>query len=318
MSRKHRPWLDAEQEHAPIFKVAHKRQPKAARKQSYESNADVQRWLAEQSLHEQDLNKPAFTPTFLAGQRDADWILSSLTAFYEQDLVTDVVHVVKSGKEATVYCCTADPRTGLAYAAAKVYRPRMFRSLRNDQVYRQGRTQRDIDGRVVRAGSHQQRAFKSERGRATQVSSWIEYEYQTHCLLYESGADVPQPLAHIGNAVLMEYIGTLGEPAPLLYQVDLAQEEAAPLLERILSTIEHFFAHNRIHGDLSAYNILYWKGDVKIIDFAQAVDPSQSDGSFALLERDIERVGRYFARYGMTVDAHALARNLWQKYRGAF
>ncbi len=287
---------------------------KAQKKESYESNADVQRWLQSQTLTSDELSKAAFNPTFLAGKRDESWILSSLTDFYEQDLITDVVHVVKSGKEATVYCCIADSKTGLTHAAAKIYRPRMFRSLKNDAVYRLGRTQRDLDGNVTRR--NQRDAFKSERGRAAQVSSWIDFEFQTHTLLYHAGADVPQPLAHVGNAVLMEYIGEEGEPAPLLRDVKLTREEAPALFERVLHNIELCLAHNRIHGDLSEYNILYWQGNVLLIDFAQAVDPRQNTDVFPLLARDIARVCRYFARSGVNAEAEELARDMWKKYQG--
>src|SRR5256885_10953069 len=117
-------------------------------KQSYENNPDVQRWLQEQALD--DLGaRPAFDPTLLSGRRDRDWVLSSLRHFYDQDLIDDVLYVAKSGKEATVYCCTAGPETDLEYLAAKIYRPRMFRSLSNDALYRHGREQRDQDGRVL-------------------------------------------------------------------------------------------------------------------------------------------------------------------------
>jgi len=290
---------------------------KPYKKESYESNADVQRWLQSQSLKENDLSKSAFNPTFLASQRDSSWILSSLGNFYEQDLITDVLHVVKSGKEATVYCCTANASTGLDYAAAKVYRPRMFRNLRNDAVYREGRTQRDIDGRVIRGNAHhQQAAFRSQRGRAVQVSSWIEYEFQTHVLLYKAGADVPKPLAQIGNSLLMEYIGDVGEPAPRLCEVTLAQHEVRPLFERILHNIELSLSHHRIHGDLSEYNILYWNGQVELIDFAQAVDARQDASVFALLLRDIERICRHFATYGLAVNAHEIANEMWRRYQG--
>src|SRR5437868_3853151 len=119
-------------------------------KQSYESNVDVQRWLREQTLDESA--KPEFDPTLLTGRRDREWVLSSLNHFYEEDLISDVLHVAKSGKEATVYCCAATPATGLEYLAAKVYRPRMFRSLSNDAVYRKGRAQYDQDGHVQRGG----------------------------------------------------------------------------------------------------------------------------------------------------------------------
>jgi RIO kinase 1 len=126
---------------------------------------------------------------------------------------------------------------------------------------------------------------------------------------------VPKPFAQIGNAGLMEYIGEAGAAAPLLREVTLASEEAQPLFERILRNIECWLTQNRIHGDLSEYNILYWQGAITIIDFAQAVDPHFNDSLFPLLARDIERVYRYFARYGVRANPHALARDLWARYQ---
>ncbi|HEX6543558.1 MAG TPA: RIO1 family regulatory kinase/ATPase, partial [Ktedonobacterales bacterium] len=240
-------------------------------KTSYESNADVQRWLREQ-VAERVGTKPPFNPTFLAHQRDRPWVLSSLETFYEDDLITDVLAVVSSGKEATVYCCAAHPATGREYVAAKVYRPRMFRSLRNDAVYRVSRPQVDAQGREGRGAKRWNATAKeSERGRAARISAWIRYEYETQVMLYNAGSDVPRPLAQSGNAVLMEYIGGgPGTPAPLLREVSLEREEARPLFERVLRNIELWLAYNRVHGDLSPYNMLYWDGAITMIDFAQA------------------------------------------------
>jgi RIO kinase 1 len=281
-------------------------------KQSYENNPDVQRWLQEQALDDTG-TKPAFDPTLLAGRRDRDWVLSSLAHFYDQDLITDVLYVAKSGKEATVYCCAADPSTGLEFLAAKVYRPRMFRSLSNDALYRHGREQRDKDGRVLR--KRQRGNLKqTERRRAAQVSSWIAYEFETQRLLHVAGADVPQPLAQSGNAVLMEFVGDGDEPAPRLSEVDLAPEQAQPLFNRLVRNVELALACDRIHGDLSAFNVLYWQGAATIIDFAQAVDPRHNDDLYALLHRDIDRLYRYFARYGAVADPDALAADMWTRY----
>lgn len=282
-------------------------------KESYEGHAEVQRWLKEQALGDDGV-KPEFNPTFLASRRDGPWILSSLAHFYEEDLITDVLHAVKSGKEASVYCCAAHPATGAAYLAAKVYRPRMFRSLKNDAIYRQSRVQHDRDGRIVR---NVRRFDAGHKGRSLQVKSWIDYEFQTQCLLYESGANVPRPLSHIGNAVLMEYIGGVDDPAPLLREVRLTRSEARPLFDCILRNIALFLERGRIHGDLSEYNILYWQGQVSIIDFAQAVDPRQNPAVFPLLLRDIERVCGYFARYGVVADPRTLARDMWNQEVGA-
>jgi RIO kinase 1 len=292
-------------------------QAKPTRKSSYESSVDVQRWLHEQAFEEQP-SSPAFNPTLLASRRDAPWILSSLTPFYIQHLITDVLHEAHSGKEATVYCCQAHPLTGVEYLAAKIYRPRMFRSLRNDAIYRFSRVQRDEQGQAEHGNSRRGSAAtrKTERGRAAQAASWIEYEYQTQRLLYAHGANVPRPFAQIGNAVLMEYIGAVGDPAPRLSDVMLAQEEAQHLFECILHNVELALSHGRIHGDLSAYNVLYWQGAVTLIDFAQAVDPYHNSDVFSLFARDIERTCQYFARYKVNRDAHELARRIWTYHMG--
>ena len=290
---------------------------KLPRKASYEANEDVQRWLKEQTLDEGGATKPAWNPTFLAAQRDAPWILSALQRFYEEDLITDIVGVVKSGKEATVYCCAAHPALGVERVAAKVYRPRMFRSLKNDAVYRMSRIQRDAEGREARGDRYLRAARKSAKGRAAQVMWWIDYEYETQRTLYAAGADVPRPIAHIGNSLLMEFIGDAEGAAPTLREVELSREEALPLFERVLRNIELALAYDRIHGDLSAYNLLYWQGAVTIIDFAQAVDPRYNLDVYPFLARDIEHVCRYFARYGVEADASSLAQDLWRRYLSA-
>jgi RIO kinase 1 len=283
-------------------------------KVSYESNADVQRWLQEHALEEGA--RPPFNPTFLAGLRDRDWILSSLTSFYKEELITDVVHVVKSGKEATVYCCTAAPGTGVDYLAAKVYRPRMFRSLSNDAQYRESRMRRDESGRVARTSRRGGPGRKSERGRSAQVVNWINYEYETQQLVWDAGADVPRPRSTMGNAVLMDYVGDLGAPAPHLREVRLDRAEARPLFDGVIRNIELFLACDRIHGDLSAFNMLYWEGKIIIIDFAQAVDPRYNPEVYSLLERDVARVCDYFAWFGVQADAGAIAGEMWVRYLG--
>lgn len=290
---------------------------KPTRKSSYESSTAVQRWLREHADGEQQLST-TFNPALLASRRDASWILSSLTPFYDQYLILDVLHEAHSGKEATVYCCQAHPSTGMEYLAVKIYRPRMFRSLRNDAIYRFSRIQRDEQGQAEHGNSRRGSAAtrKSEKGRAAQVASWIEYEYQTQRILYARGANVPRPFAQIGNAMLMEYIGAEGEPAPRLSDVILEQEEVQPLFECILHNIELALTQGRIHGDLSAYNVLYWEGKVTLIDFAQAVDPYHNSDVFSLFVRDVERTCQYFAHYGINSNAYNLARDIWSRHMG--
>jgi len=50
--------------------------------------------------------------------------IPELRIFYDRWLITDVLDLVKTGKEATVYCCRAHPETGTKFLAAKLYRHR--------------------------------------------------------------------------------------------------------------------------------------------------------------------------------------------------
>ncbi len=87
-----------------------------------------------------------FETSYKPGLFEEGWLLSSLRDFYNLELISDVEALVRGGKEASVYRCAATPRTGMTMAAAKVYRPRRMRNLRNDAMYREGRAPSDCRG----------------------------------------------------------------------------------------------------------------------------------------------------------------------------
>jgi RIO kinase 1 len=310
---------DLDDDETPTYGTRHKahKQAKAGAragvaKQSFESNPDVQRWVRE--TQEAEGAKAPFEPEALVGRRDGFWVLSSLTHFYEQDLIADVLREVKSGKEATVFCCSAGPASADTLMAAKIYRPRMFRSLSNDAQYREGRTVRNESGKQVRLTGKGVPGRNTAKGRAFQVSSWIGYEYATQEQAYALGVRTPRPYAQSGNGLLMEYIGDDEAVAPRLCEIEVDKGEAQNLLDGLLEDIRLLLSGHRIHGDLSVYNILAWEGRPYIIDFAQAVDPRQGDGARALLARDVQRVTAALAPFGARADARAVADSLWWEY----
>jgi RIO kinase 1 len=258
-----------------------------------------------------------FTPSFQPARHERVWLLDYLSYFYETQVITDVLSKVKGGKEANVYCCTGHSSTGMDLIAAKVYRPRMFRNLRNDARYRQGRAVLDEDGKAVHSRRELLAIGKNTRfGQELRHVSWLENEFQTMQLLYEAGVDVPKPLLEGTNVILMQYIGGKNSPADMLYQVRLAPSEARKIFERLVEDLAIMLSCNRIHADFSAYNVLYFEGQYKIIDFPQAVDPRSNPDAYELFVRDVERLCQYFARYHIRQDAHALAHDLWTRYQG--
>lgn len=241
---------------------------------------------------------------------EQDPVREALEQFFTEGLITEVLYVVKSGKEATVYCCQAHPSTGVELLAAKVYRSRNNRGFKNDAIYQEGR--RILDGHVRRAVQN-----KSRFGREAQFGIWIDYEFAALNALYKAGADVPRSLARSGRAILMEYLGDRQQAAPSLQGVELARDAVYSVFDRLMRNIELWLANNYVHADLSAYNVLYWQEQVRIIDFPQAVDPRFNPNARSLLTRDIENICRYMARYGLQRDGHAIADRLWRRFKNS-
>jgi RIO kinase 1 len=255
-------------------------------------------------------------------QRDSHermWLEDSLGEMIHLGWISDVLRQIKGGKEASVYLCAGTEMTGERFIAAKIYRPRMFRNLRNDHLYREGRDELDADGnRILDHGMQRAMERKTEYGQRLAHASWIEHEYQTMELLYKSGVRMPQPFARGDNAILMTYIGAETLPAPTLNTIDLDANEAEDLFRRSITYLDMMLAHDRIHADYSAYNILYWEGELWVIDFPQAVHPDENRSAYQLFERDVERICDYFRAQGVKNDPYPIAAQIWEKRRGRF
>jgi RIO kinase 1 len=283
-------------------------------KHSYPELAPATAETGEANAASDDGNKE-FRPSFAGSKHEHQWIMEYLGPFYDDHLIADVLRQVKGGKEATVYCCRANPALGVDLIAAKVYRPRMFRQLRNDAVYRRGREMVDEEGKEAR-GRREKLAMekKTKFGQTLRHTTWLTNEFQTLRRLHAAGADVPKPLASSDNAILMEYLGEVSYPAPALGQVRLEPHAARVLWQRLMDNVELMLAHDRVHADLSAYNVLYWNGDIKIIDMPQAVDPYVNPEAFALLGRDVDRLCQHFDRYGVNSNPGQITRELWERH----
>ncbi len=296
---------DSDEEH-PLSSQKHLQRKRESKK----NETDARLFVRAQELSRE------FQFTYKAARFEEAWLLDSLFDIAEHQWISDVLRKVKGGKEASVYLCKPGAAIPNAdYVAAKVYRPRMLRNLRNDGLYRQGRTDLDSEGRqVIDDGMLHAMQKKTEYGRELLHQSWMAYEFTSMQDLHASGADVPEPYTLSNNAILMEYIGDLDGSAPTLSEVGLDRAEARALFERVLRNLDLMLAHERIHGDLSAYNILYWDGDITLIDFPQVVSPKVNRHAYRIFERDVKRVCDYFSQQGVNSDPKALARDLWTSH----
>jgi len=248
---------------------------------------------------------------------EEEFLVDSVRPFYDRDLIVDILAQVKGGKEASVYRCLSHPSAHHDLVAAKVYRPRKFRNLRNDHRYRVGRQSLTIDGKGV--NERDWRMLKaiakgSTIGQQASHTSWLMYEFTTLQKLYKANANVPEPIASAHNAILMGYIGDEHQAAPTLHEVRLQPDERQYIFDTFINSLEIFLQHGFVHGDLSAYNILYWDGDITIIDFPQVVSIHNNPEAFDIFQRDVVRVCEYFARQNLRYDGNALADAIWKKY----
>ena len=267
-------------------------------------------------LEELAEKEQALTFSYQASKHEKQWLIGSLSDFYHMHWFDDILRLIKGGgKEASVYQCLGNTTTDVDYLAAKVYRPRRFRQLRNDALYREGRLLLDDEGHQIGDdGSLHAIRQRTQYGLQLMHTSWIEHEFQTMKRLYEGGADVPKPYACGNNAILMEYIGWDDIEAPTLNTVSLSPAEAQDVFDRVIKNINLMLDNQRVHGDLSAYNILYCEGNIKLIDFPQAINPDQNRNAYAIFRRDLTRLCEYFQDKGIYCQPAALAESMWLRH----
>jgi RIO kinase 1 len=231
----------------------------------------------------------------------------TLEHFLDEGLIEQVIRPIKSGKEASVHLCRANPRTtgGETLAALKVFHPLDRRDFRDEQLYRDGEY---IKERRIRVALEQKTKF----GREVQGGIWVNREWETLRTLSAAGAPVPRPIERTDSAILMSFVGDVDDAAPQLrsYHPD-DQGEAQGLFDQTMRAVELMLYHNVVHGDLSPYNLLVWDGLVSVIDLPQAVDPRKNRHAEEFLRRDVERVSSHFEKYGILAPAARIAADMW-------
>lgn len=194
--------------------------------------------------------------------------------------------VVKSGKEAEVHLIEADKR----YFALKHYKSDIkFKSRK--EYFTMSEILDSREGRAIKNNSR--------FGKRVVVSSWASREYEALKKLNRVGASVPE-VYHCGSDYLViEFIGEAPDPALQLYRVSLNDYDATQSFNVITDTIAVMWEAGFVHGDLSAYNILWHNGQTVVIDFPQVVMTANNSEAPAKLLRDVENISSYYKKYSI-------------------
>jgi RIO kinase 1 len=201
-------------------------------------------------------------------------------SFLNSGVLYEVHGVVNAGKEARVYW--GKNREGKELAV-KIY-------LTASAEFKKGML-KYIEGDY---------RFKGvKRDTRSLIFAWAQKEFTNLQQASRAKVRVPKPIAVKNNVLVMEFIGKDGVNAPSL------KEQLPSNPEKVYNTLLTYLGRlyrkaELVHGDLSEYNIMMWKGNPVIFDVSQAVPTSHPMAEF-FLHRDLANVNRFFSRLGVKV-----------------
>lgn len=231
----------------------------------------------------------------------------------------DVDHgVIKSGKEAQVHLVERLGDDGRAcFIARKRYLPRQVThkgqlealgvqrasTFRHDVQYREGRQFRK---------SRDRRAIErmSTYGKRLLQDRWAGHEFEVMQRLWQAGMSVPYPVAYADDIFDLEYIGSFEMAASQLSAARLGIEAVSDAFDQLVEGLRILASEGVAHGDLSAYNLLWWEDRLWFIDFPQAIDIAANLEGLDFLHRDVVNVCTWFQRRGLDVDGEELFADL--------
>ena len=200
--------------------------------------------------------------------------------FLNSGVLYEVHGVVNAGKEARVYWGKNKEGKDLAVkiylTASAEFKKGMLKYIEGD--YR----------------------FKGvKRDTRSLIFTWAQKEFRNLEQASRAKVRVPKPIAVKNNVLIMEFIGKDGANAASLKEQ--APSEPEKVYDVLLTYVERLYRKAElVHGDLSEYNIMMWKGKPVVFDVAQAVPTSHPMAEF-FLRRDLTNVNRFFSRLGVKV-----------------
>ncbi len=231
---------------------------------------------------------------------DSKFESSDLNELYHLGFLDELISGIKTGKEAAVYL----GRNSDGFVAVKIYTDLRVRLFRRDDSYRQGRF--IGDQRIEKAISQ-----GSEKGLNAHQILWVQEEFRQMKYLRQHGVRVPKAIAVSGISLLMEFIGDEdGTPAPRIADLKMEKTEAENAFRQSVQNLKLIVKSGRVHGDYSAFNILWHNEKAVIIDFPQVIEFDNNPDADAFLERDVRSLCKSFRKQGVKADGVKVLREV--------
>ncbi len=202
--------------------------------------------------------------------------------FLNSGVINELHGVLSAGKEARVYLGKNKDGKELAVkiylTSSAEFRKGMFKYIEGDYRFR--------------GVKHDTRSL---------IFTWAQKEFRNLEQAAKAKVRVPKPIAVKNNVLVMEFIGENGVSAPSLKEQ--SPENPETVYGLLLTFLERLFRKAElVHGDLSEYNVMMWKGNPVVFDMSQSV-PTSHPLAESLLRRDLTNVNRFFSRLGVKVSS---------------
>lgn len=203
------------------------------------------------------------------------------------NIIKEIGGIISSGKEANVYSAVAGEEK--ATAANQMYAIKIYKTTLNEFKNRDDYIKDDYRFRY-RFNKQSSRKF---------IKVWAEKEMENLNRMKKHGISCPSPIHLRKNVLVMDFIGNGNKAAPQLRHTSLSIEKLQEIYVQCIKMIRVMFQRaHLVHGDLSEYNILYYKSQLYFIDVAQAVE-HEHPNCLAFLRRDCDNVSKFFVRSGL-------------------
>ncbi|MDP8012159.1 MAG: serine protein kinase RIO [Thermoplasmata archaeon] len=186
---------------------------------------------------------------------------------------------IKIGKEANIFRV----KKGRRYYALKIYRTSTLNF-----------------NSIIKYIEGDYRFEHIKRTKSGLISIWAQKEFRNLTDCFEAGVNVPKPITFKQNVILMQYLGTKTNIAPILKDAFIENLEKTfyEIRDNLITMVN---IANLVHGDLSEYNIVFFKEKPYIIDVSQAL-PVKHPNSRELLLRDVKNIVRFFNKHGLKIN----------------
>ncbi len=233
-------------------------------------------------------------PLWLVDDPVDELLLGTLRSGKEAQI--DLVELVGAdGRRCTIARKRYLPRTVATKGQLEAMGVQKASSFHRDVEYREGRQfRKSRDRRAVE--------LMSTYGKRLLQDRWTGHEFEVMSSLHGAGLTVPYPIGFADDRFDLEYVGDAVAAAPQLARARLSPSEVRSAWDQLIDGLRTITGAGWAHGDLSAYNLLWWEGRLWFIDFPQAVDIAANPNGLSFLHRDVVNVCGWFARQGIDDD----------------